>query len=82
MLNHLCRVHFHEPAVKRFWAEELVKAMGNLDMANDEEDDGKFDAKDVELVMIEARVTREKAVKSLKDNRGDLVGAIVSLIYE
>ena len=50
-----------------------------------EEDDGEpvdetgVEAKDVELVMTQASVSRSKAVKALKESEGDIVSAIMSL---
>mmetsp|Transcript_33043 Transcript_33043/g.105278 ORF Transcript_33043/g.105278 Transcript_33043/m.105278 type:complete len:134 (+) Transcript_33043:321-722(+) len=49
-----------------------------------EEDDGPVDetgveAKDIELVMTQAGVSRSKAVTALKANQGDIVSAIMEL---
>ncbi|KAL9610007.1 MAG: hypothetical protein Q9204_009111, partial [Flavoplaca sp. TL-2023a] len=51
----------------------------------EEEDDGEevddtgIEAKDIELVMAQASVSRKKAVKALKENDSDIVNAIMSL---
>jgi len=50
----------------------------------DEEDEGEVDeegveAKDVELVMQQAGVSKGKAVKALKNNNNDIVNAIMEL---
>jgi len=51
----------------------------------EEEEDGEevdetgVEAKDVELVMSQANVSRAKAVKALKDNNNDIVNAIMDL---
>lgn len=50
----------------------------------EEEDEGDVDesgveAKDVELVMTQAGVSRAKAVKALKTADGDIVSAIMEL---
>lgn len=50
-----------------------------------EEDDGEevdeegVEAKDIELVMEQAKVSRSKAVKALKKNNNDIVNAIMEL---
>lgn len=50
--------------------------------AAEEEDDGEVDAtgvdeKDIELVVSQANVSRNKAVKALKNNNNDIVNAIM-----
>ena len=50
------------------------------EVAGDEEGgEGGVEAKDVELVMTQASVSRAKATKALKDADGDIVSAIMSL---
>ncbi|XP_039267012.2 nascent polypeptide-associated complex subunit alpha-like [Styela clava] len=50
------------------------------DSDNDEEvDDSGVESKDIELVMQQATVTRNKAIKSLKKNNNDIVNAIMEL---
>lgn len=50
-----------------------------------DEDDGEpvdetgVEAKDIELVMTQASVSRSKAVKALKESEGDIVSAVMSL---
>ena len=51
---------------------------------DDEEEDGEVDetgveAKDIDLVMAQASVSRAKAVKALKNNDNDIVNAIMEL---
>lgn len=52
---------------------------------DDDEDDGEevddsgLEAKDIELVVAQAGVSRKKAVKALHDNQQDIVNAIMSL---
>ena len=53
-------------------------------IAEEEEDDEEIDdtgveAKDIELVMSQANVSRAKAVKALKNNANDIVNAIMEL---
>ena len=40
-------------------------------------DETGVEAKDIELVMSQANVTRGKAVKALKNNNNDIVNAIM-----
>jgi nascent polypeptide-associated complex subunit alpha len=49
------------------------------DDADGEVDEAGVEAKDIELVMSQAAVTRGKAVKALKANDGDIVNAIMEL---
>ncbi|KZF20799.1 nascent polypeptide-associated complex, alpha subunit [Xylona heveae TC161] len=52
---------------------------------DEEEDDGEevdetgLEAKDIELVMAQASVSRKKAVKALKENDNDIVNSIMAL---
>ena len=61
-------------------AEGKGKAIEGADAQKDEdEDDGEevddtgLEAKDIELVMAQASVSRKKAVKALKENDNDIV---------
>ena len=42
-------------------------------------DEAGCEAKDIELVMSQANVSRSKAVKALKNNANDIVNAIMEL---
>ena len=42
-------------------------------------DDSGLEAKDIELVMQQASVSRKKAVKALKENDNDIVNSIMAL---
>jgi nascent polypeptide-associated complex subunit alpha len=56
-----------------------------VEKADDDEDDGEevddegIDAKDIELVMQQASVSRKKAVTALKENDNDIVNSIMAL---
>jgi len=52
-----------------------------IEEESDEEDadDAGVEAKDIELVMSQANVSRNKAVKALKNNNNDIVNAIMEL---
>ncbi|KAF8072410.1 Nascent polypeptide-associated complex subunit alpha-like protein [Scenedesmus sp. PABB004] len=60
-------------------------ALGRPAAAAIEEDDGEevdesgVEAKDIELVMTQANVSRARAVKALKASSGDIVSAIMEL---
>lgn len=61
------------------------KAVEDKKPAEEEEDDGEevddtgLEAKDIELVMAQASVSRKKAVKALKENDNDIVNSIMAL---
>ena len=45
----------------------------------EEVDDTGLEAKDIELVMAQASVSRKKAIKALKENDNDIVNSIMAL---
>ncbi|KAF2036053.1 nascent polypeptide-associated complex, alpha subunit [Setomelanomma holmii] len=61
------------------------KAVEDKKEEEEEEDDGEdvddsgLEAKDIELVMQQASVSRKKAVKALKENDNDIVNSIMAL---
>ena len=64
--------------------EDGSATANNNDDEDDAEEDGEVDetgveAKDIELVMSQASVSRAKAVKALKANDNDIVNAIMEL---
>ena len=46
---------------------------------DEEVDDEGLEAKDIDLVMTQASVSRKKAVKALKENGNDIVNSIMAL---
>jgi len=77
-------------AAERFKAPEVSAAAlgvpaadGDADGAaqaeSDEEGEDGVEAKDIELVMSQANVSRAKAVKALRNNSNDIVNAIMEL---
>jgi nascent polypeptide-associated complex subunit alpha len=54
---------------------------GRIEEESDEDDvdEAGVEAKDIELVMSQANVSRNKAVKALKNNNNDIVNAIMEL---
>jgi nascent polypeptide-associated complex subunit alpha len=45
----------------------------------EEVDEGGLEAKDIDLVMAQASVSRKKAVKALRENDNDIVNSIMAL---
>ncbi|KAF3568102.1 hypothetical protein DY000_02015104 [Brassica cretica] len=79
-------------AAQRFKMPDVASMIPNADaseavtVAQEEEDDDDDDvdetgveAKDIDLVMTQAGVSKAKAVKALKTNDGDIVSAIMEL---
>ncbi|KAK4695023.1 nascent polypeptide-associated complex subunit alpha, partial [Lecanoromycetidae sp. Uapishka_2] len=66
-------------------AEGKGKAIEEPKKEEDDEDDGEevdetgLEAKDIELVMAQASVSKKKAVKALKENDNDIVNSIMAL---
>ena len=65
-------------------AENKGKAAEDKKVEEEEDDDEEVDdsgleAKDIELVMTQASVSRKKAVKALKENGNDIVNSIMAL---
>jgi len=60
-------------------AEAKDVATVDEDSDEDEVDESGVEAKDIELVMAQASVSRAKAVKALKNNANDIVNAIMEL---
>lgn len=64
---------------------EPSKAAEATETKKDDEDDGEevdaegLEDKDIELVMTQANVSRNKAVKALKENDNDIVNSIMAL---
>jgi Transcription factor homologous to NACalpha-BTF3 len=60
--------------------EEAPEAVATVEEDDNEDvDETGIEAKDIELVMQQANVTRSKAVKALKNNNNDIVNAIMEL---
>lgn len=75
-------------AAEKFKTPDVSNILGNAPTAvsqpipeeSDEEvDEAGIEAKDVELVMSQASVSRAKAVRALKNNQNDIVNAIMEL---
>ncbi|KAI9934017.1 GAL4 enhancer protein [Aspergillus wentii] len=76
--DHAGHDHEHEPLGKAKAPETEAKK-------EEEEDDGEevdetgLEAKDIDLVVAQANVSRKKAVKALKENDNDIVNSIMAL---
>ena len=71
--------HDHATENGKGKAVEDKKAAEEEDDDDEEVDDSGLEAKDIELVMTQASVTRKKAVKALKENGNDIVNSIMAL---
>ncbi|OSS50451.1 hypothetical protein B5807_04759 [Epicoccum nigrum] len=59
--------------------EKKVEEKAEEEDDGEEVDDSGLEAKDIELVMQQASVSRKKAVKALKENDNDIVNSIMAL---
>ncbi|KAK9722381.1 GAL4 enhancer protein [Basidiobolus ranarum] len=59
--------------------EEAPEAVAAEEADEEDVDETGVEAKDIELVIQQANVSRAKAVKALKANNGDIVNAIMEL---
>ncbi|KAI8067094.1 NAC domain-containing protein [Gongronella butleri] len=83
------RARAQQAAAEQLAAEAAAKAEGDDEevpaaVAVEEDDDEEVDAtgveeKDIELVVSQANVSRNKAIKALKNNENDIVNAIMEL---
>lgn len=60
-------------------ASEPTQAPAADDESDEDLDQGDIADKEISVVMSQANVTRSKAIKALKRNKGDLVNAIMEL---
>ncbi|KAI9838869.1 MAG: GAL4 enhancer protein [Sarea resinae] len=72
--------HDHDHGDAKGKAIDTSEAKAVEEEDDDEEvDDSGLEAKDIELVMAQASVSRKKAVKALKENDNDIVNSIMAL---
>ncbi|KAF5613014.1 nascent polypeptide-associated complex subunit alpha [Fusarium subglutinans] len=79
--------HNHGEPSKAAETSEEKKDKEEEEDDDDDDDDEEVDAsgledKDIELVMTQANVSRNKAVKALKENDNDIVNSIMALINQ
>ena len=75
---------FKAPTNPAGLGEDLPSTISQPTIQEESEEEGEIDesgveAKDIELVMSQANVSRSKAVKALKNNNNDIVNAIMEL---
>jgi len=77
--------HDHDHDHDHGKGKEPVTDLGSKKEEQEEEDDGEevdesgLEAKDIDLVMAQASVSRKKAVKALRENDNDIVNSIMAL---
>ncbi|KAJ5109949.1 hypothetical protein N7532_002594 [Penicillium argentinense] len=77
--------HDHDHDHDHGKGKEPVTDLGTKKEPEEEEDDGEevdesgLEAKDIDLVMAQASVSRKKAVKALRENDNDIVNSIMAL---
>ncbi|KAK2804887.1 GAL4 enhancer protein [Emmonsiellopsis sp. PD_5] len=69
--------HAHEHGKGK--AVEAAEKKEEEEEEGEEVDDTGIEAKDIELVMAQASVSRKKAIKALKENDNDIVNSIMAL---
>lgn len=82
--DHAGHDHSHGESSKAVESAEAKKEDNDDDSDEEEDDDEEVDAtgledKDIELVMTQASVSRNKAIKALKENDNDIVNSIMAL---
>ncbi|KAL1600084.1 GAL4 enhancer protein [Nothophoma quercina] len=71
--------HDHDHSHEEGQGKEAEKKVEEEEDDGEEVDDSGLEAKDIELVMQQASVSRKKAVKALKENDNDIVNSIMAL---
>jgi len=77
--DHAGHDHGDESGKGKATAVEDKKEEEEEEDDDEEVDDSGLEAKDIELVMQQASVSRKKAVKALKENDNDIVNSIMAL---
>ncbi|KAF3045310.1 GAL4 enhancer protein [Didymella keratinophila] len=77
--DHAGHDHDHDHAHEEGKGKEAEKKAEEEEDDGEEVDDSGLEAKDIELVMQQASVSRKKAVKALKENDNDIVNSIMAL---
>ncbi|KAJ4335043.1 GAL4 enhancer protein [Didymella glomerata] len=77
--DHAGHDHDHDHAHEEGKDQEAEKKVEEEEDDGEEVDDSGLEAKDIELVMQQASVSRKKAVKALKENDNDIVNSIMAL---
>jgi len=77
--SHAGHNHSHDHGKGKAIDTGDAKKDDDEDDDDEEVDDSGMEAKDIELVMAQAGVSRKKAIKALQENQSDIVNAIMSL---
>ena len=77
--SHAGHSHAHDHGKGKAIDSADTKKEEDDDDDDEEVDDSGLEAKDIELVMAQASVSRKKAVKALKENENDIVNSIMAL---
>ena len=77
--SHAGHNHAHDHGKGKAIDSGDTKKEEDDDDDDEEVDDSGLEAKDIELVMAQASVSRKKAVKALKENENDIVNSIMAL---
>ena len=70
---------FKMPDIGSVMAKAELPSIAQADEEEEEVDETGVNDRDIELVMTQAGVSRNKAVKALKTHEGDIVSAIMEL---
>lgn len=71
--------HDHEIDLGKGKAPETEAKKEEEEDDGEEVDESGLEAKDIDLVMAQANVSRKKAVKALRENDNDIVNSIMAL---
>ncbi|KAE9319688.1 hypothetical protein PF008_g18214 [Phytophthora fragariae] len=75
----LAAQQFKAPATEAPAADAAAPAAASVEEDDEDVDDSGIDAKDIQLVMSQAGVSKGKAVAALRSNDNDIVNAIMEL---
>lgn len=77
--EHAGHDHEHDHDKGKGKAPEIEAKKEEEEDEGEEVDESGLEAKDIELVMAQANVSRKKAVKALRENDNDIVNSIMAL---
>ncbi|EEH22132.1 nascent polypeptide-associated complex subunit alpha [Paracoccidioides brasiliensis Pb03] len=77
--DHAGHDHAHDHDHVKGKTDEAVEKKDDEEDDGEEVDESGLEAKDIELVMAQASVSRKKAIRALKENDNDIVNSIMAL---
>lgn len=77
--SHAGHDHGHDHGKSKAIDSRDAKKDDDDDDDDEEVDESGMEAKDIELVMAQASVSKRKAIKALKENDNDIVNSIMAL---